>query len=243
LEAFMRRVLIGVVVVALAQPVGAQSQSNLDKHVEGELRIASSLLRPCYFGGAIDELGRKTHVLVGFESTPDCWLGASLVRSPSSTGTGGDSEDLTGLSPRQAFDRLITLMPAYSWKEMDGVVVVRPKAAWDDPKDPLNFAAKSFETTNEPLDDVLHIVLRAALVFHPHEDVRKSNPVVDRAVSVAFPGGTLLEAVNAMARARQDANWQIGYSTPDRPIVVLSIVDGHDGGVVMAPLAVPPAGR
>jgi hypothetical protein len=239
----MRRVLVSVCVAGLAQTLGGGSSSDLDKPVKGELRIVRSHVEPCNFGRPVDELGRKTHVPVGFESTRDCWPSAALIRSPSAIETGPDTEDLTGMSPRQAFDHLMTLMPMYSWKEMDGVVVVRPKTAWDDPTDLLNFATKSFETTSERLHDALHIVLHAASVFSPHEDVHKANAVVDRPVSVVFPGGTLVEAVNAIARARQDVNWQIGYSTPDRAIIVLSIVDGHDGGVVMAPLAVTQAGR
>ena len=240
----MRRGLIGVFVVALAQTLSAGKASYLDKPIKGELRINSGFFsRPCIFGGAVDDLGRKAHVLVGFESTGDCRPSPWLARMPSLTGTGSDSVDLTGLSLRQAFDHLITLMPTYSWKEMDGVVVVRPKTAWDDPTDLLNFEAKSFETTNEPLDDVLHIVLRAASIFQPHEDVRRANPLVDRPVSVAFPGGTLLEAINEIARVHQDVNWQLGYPTPDRPIVVLSIVDGQAGGTLMAPIALPHARR
>ena len=30
-------------------------------------------------------------------------------------------------------------------------------------------------------------------------------------VAVAFPGGTLLEAVNAVVRERQDLWWELGY--------------------------------
>src|SRR2546427_13094135 len=115
----MRQVLVGALVVALARTLGAGSASNLDKPIKGELRISSSFFsRPCIFGGAVDDLGRKARVLVGFESTHDCGPSPWLARTPSLIGTGGDSVDLTGLSLRQAFDHLIMVMPTDSWKEM-----------------------------------------------------------------------------------------------------------------------------
>src|SRR5437762_10793018 len=130
----MRRVLIGPLVVALAQTVSAGSLSNFDKPIKDEIRVKSPrFLDPCHVGGSVLELGRQAKVLVGFESTRDCWLTTPMPGGPD------DAEVFASMTPRQAFDRLMTLMPEYSWKEMDGVAVVRPTQAWNDPNDPLNF--------------------------------------------------------------------------------------------------------
>ena len=231
----MGRVLVGVLIVGLAQTVGAQSHSKLDKPIKGELRVASPrFLRPCVVGGTVLELGRLARVPVGFESTPDCWLSSPV-------GPGTDPEILTGMSVRQAFDRLMTLMPGYSLKEMDGIVVVRPQAAWVNPKDPLNFPEKSFDGTGETLEDVLHVLLQAVTpsVFHPkHWLARGPDPSIDRPVDVAFPGGTMLEAVNAVVRARQDVWWELGY-TSGHGTLVLHTFESRGG--IMEPVDFPRA--
>lgn len=226
----MGRVLACVLLVALAQTLGAQTRSKLDKPIKGELRVANPRgLRPCNVGGTVLELSRLARVPVGFESTPDCWLS-------SPAGPGPDPEVLTGMSVRQAFDHAMTLMPGYSLKEMDGIIVVRPQAAWDDPKDPLNFPTKSFEGTGETLEDVLHVLLQAVTpsVFHPkHWLARGPDPSIDRPVDVAFPGGTMLDAVNAVVRARQDVWWELGY-TGGHGTLVLHTFALKGGGIMEA---------
>jgi hypothetical protein len=209
--------------------------------MKGEVRVISPrFLEPCHIGAAVLELGRLARVRVGFESTPDCWLS-----SPGAAGR-DDDEVLTGMSVRQAFDHLMTLMPMFSWKEMDGVAVVRPKAAWDDPKNPLNFPTKPFEATGETseLEDVLHTVLQAVTpsVFYPkHWRVRGPEPAIDRPVAVAFPGGTMLEAINAVVRARQDVWWELGH-TGSCDTLIVNTIDLH-GGWIAEPVDFPHARR
>jgi hypothetical protein len=43
-----------------------------------------------------------------------------------------------------------------------------------------------------------------------HSDVPHARRI-DRAVSVTFSGGTLMEALNELIRARHDAMWQVGF--------------------------------
>jgi hypothetical protein len=42
----------------------------------------------------------------------------------------GPSIGPDGLTPRQAFDHLLSERPDYRWAEIDGVVVIRPANAW-----------------------------------------------------------------------------------------------------------------
>ena len=52
----MRRVLIGPLVVALAQTVSAGSLSNFDKPIKDEIRVKSPrFLDPCHVGGPVLE--------------------------------------------------------------------------------------------------------------------------------------------------------------------------------------------
>jgi hypothetical protein len=248
----MRSLILGLLVIALARTLGAQSK--LDEPAKGEFRIISPrVLDPCKLGIAVEELGLQAHMLVGFQSAPDCFPGSRLrdglaveALGQLSTREGDHLEVLKEMSTRQAFDHLMTLMPTYSWKEMDGVIVVRPKAAWDNPEDVLNLPTRPFETTNEPLDDVLHILLQAVTpsVFSPHRDARRPQASFYHPVAVAFPGGTMLEAVNAVVRARPAAFWEMGYTGTSHATIILStLIFDPNGATAMAPVALPPARR
>jgi hypothetical protein len=133
-------------------------------------------------------------------------------------------------------DYVVALMPEYSWKAIDGVAIVRPKAAWNNTADPLSAPTNAFNAQDERLNDVLHTLLDAASLSTPHEDVPKHRPI-NRAVTVSFPGGTMLEALNAVTRAHGNAQWQLGYLN-GRGTIVFSALDA-DRGVVMAPLGLP----
>ena len=230
----MGSMLFRLLVVTLAGTIAARPSSNLDAPIRDEFRIDNPrFLNPCAGHMAVAQIARQANVLIGFENTPDCWLGPTAARA------GAGNETLTGMSARQAFDHLMALMPMYSWKEMEGVAVVRPKAAWEDPRNVLNLPTASFSATDTPLDHALHTALQAVTppVFYPHDDVQRFGRPIDGPVSVGFPGGTMLEALNALVRAHQSAEWQLGYSGNFATIAVESLA--FTGGVVMAPVALP----
>ena len=127
----MKCVLIALLLGVVADRVEAQNESKMDHPVVGEFRVLSPrLLSPCSLGAIFHQLAQRTNVMVGFETTPDCWLSPRSVE-PQNTG-----EDLTGMTPRQALNYLMTLLRDYRWKEIDDTVVIRPTAAWDDRGDP-----------------------------------------------------------------------------------------------------------
>jgi hypothetical protein len=237
-EGIMGSMLFRLMIITLVVTTVTRGASNLDTPIRSDFRIDNpSFLNPCAGHLPVDEVARQANVLVGFENTPDCWLGPMAVKA------GAVSEILTGMSARQAFDHLMTLMPMYSWKEMEGVAVVRPRAAWDDPTDVLNLPAASFSAIDTPVNDALHMALQAVIppVFYPHHDVPHFGRPIDVAVTVAFPGGTMLEALNAIVRAHQSAHWQLGYSGNMATVALESLV--FTGGGVGAPVALPLARR
>jgi hypothetical protein len=144
----------------------------------------------------------------GYRSKVSSWLSPSGWDSAKNGG-----EVLAGMTARQAFDHLMGLMPAYRWKEMDGVAVVRPQAAWDDPADMLTLPATSFTVTNGSLNTALHMALRAVTPFvsNPHEDFPRLCRTSDLPLSVEFRGCSMLDALNAVIRAHQGAEWELGY--------------------------------
>jgi hypothetical protein len=230
----MRTTLLALFVVTLAVPTAAQHPSALDDPIRKEFRIDDPRsLQPCASGIAIDQVARATHVLAGFENTPDCWL------SPRSLAAVTGIDIVAGMSARQAFDHVIASMPMFSWKELNSVVVVRPTMASADPNDLLNQSVQPFQASNAYVDDVLHRVLLAATpsLFIPHEDVPRSGELVRHSMTLTFSGGTMLDALNAMIRAHGSAEWHVGYV--DRRAQVLVTTLRFPGDHVMAPAALP----
>jgi hypothetical protein len=223
--------LLGLLVVLVAQSVGAQHRSKLDDPVRTEFRILNlRLLQPCEVGTAVDQIARNASVRVGFENAADCGL------SSRSLNAGDDAEVLTGLSARQALDRLVASVPDFSWREMDGVVVVRPKAAWSDLKNTLNLPTTRFARKDVQLHEILHAMLDAVTppLSRPHLDFPVSPRSSGPPVSIAFRGGTLLDALNAIVRARRDAQWQLGYTSNWATIWVNTLALSEES--VMVPL-------
>jgi hypothetical protein len=216
----MRTALSALLVVTLAAAIEAQQPLTLDDPIREELRIDNPrFVDPCASGQAVDQIARAAHMLVGFESTPDCWL------CPRSLWAAPDGDILTGMSARQAFDHLIASMPTDSWKALNGIVVVRPTSAWNDPDNLLNQPVQPFEATNEHVVDILHAVLRATTppLFLPHQDLPRSGELVNHSMTVVFPGGTMLDALNAVVRAHGSAEWQVGYASGFARIVVSTL--------------------
>jgi len=202
------RVPVMLATLALVPVLATGQHLNVD--VDGpanQLRITPPrLLRPCDLGLLVAQVGHALKLPVGFENTRECPL---TFRGPAE----GAVEDLSGKSPRDVFDYLVTFYPEFSWKDIDDVIVVRPKAAWDDPRDVLNFRTASFASTDKPLDDAVHRLLRAVMpsAFVPHDDLADPERPINRRVTIVFRGGTMLEALNAIVRSREDLDWQLGY--------------------------------
>jgi hypothetical protein len=203
----MRRILLGLLVVVLASPVDAQNRSTLDDPI-GEFRIPNPL-PPCVIESVITRLAQTAKVLVGFENVPQCASNVFPLIGVNHTPPDlVDNEDLTGITARQALDHLMTLTPTYRWQEIDQVAVIRPAFAWNDPDDALNRPADSFNLTDTRLGVVLRTVMAAP---GPRSD---DGPGIGRRFALTFPGGTILEALNAIIRAHENVGWYTGLEFP-----------------------------
>ena len=97
--------------------------------------------------------------------------------------------DVRGVTLRQALDAVVAKDRRYSWGEVDGVVVVRPVAAWRDPAHPLHRRVPAAGVQQDAGDDQLLAALR-----HP---------------SLDFGGGTVFELLNAAVRAHGHMQWSL----------------------------------
>jgi hypothetical protein len=217
----------------------AQQPSPVDARIPTAFRLDDPrALHLCDGGVALNELARVAHILIGFENTPDC-IPSGRAGWPGQNAVVFDS----GTSAREALDQLMPAMPQFAWKDVDGVIVVRPTVAWENPDDLLNHPVRAFTVNDALADLVLHTVLQEAVpsLFKEHEDVPQHGQLADRTLTVRFHGGTLLEALNEVVRAHGIAEWQVGFPGR-RAIVELIAVNPMllaPGDSVMAPVAVP----
>lgn len=229
----MRFTSLALLIVALGSTIAAGSPSKLDVPIPQHFAVLNPE-GPCNFGTAVDQVAMTAGVPVGLEYTRDCSLSSRSKAAKLS------AIDLTGMTARQALDHLVTLVPDYRWKELDGIAVVRPTDAWDDRENVLNRRTPPFEVTNAPLRDVLDIVLRGvtpSLYFARPDWGRAVGRAIDRPVSVVFPGGTMMEALNVVMKAESGATWELGYFKPGTTFAMIRVRSlEFSGGDFFAPI-------
>jgi hypothetical protein len=205
--------------VALSLLIGGRTlrgASKLDRPSAGQLRV-SDHARPdnCAMFELFDQVARAAGVPLGFENLPGCGFGQRTVVP------GNRGAVLFASTPREAFDEIAALNDSFRWQEMDGMAIVRPVAAWYDADDLLNLPAHSFQLMNVGADDALYRVLQAATprVRYVQSRKRVYGPL-DAPVSVDFGGGTMLGALNAVVRAKGDAEWRVGSTNGAAAILI-----------------------
>ncbi len=234
------RGVLPVLFVAAAIVTPAQEVSRLDQPVTHALAVANpSLTPPCHFWRTLEQAARQMRVRVGLESLPSC--------HPSGSGlyTGDDALEFRSATPRAVFSRIVELRPEYRWREIDGVVVVRPAAAWASRDHLLGRHVAPFVVEQTHPHLALHAMLEAGRppMFYPHTDVWLSSVgarffdvnamgAIDHPIDVMFRGGTLLDALNAVSEPF-DGIWQVGYSGAFAHIV-LQTPDFEQGSTIIS---------
>jgi hypothetical protein len=144
----------------------------LDTPVEGVFRVADPVPSGvCGFWRTIEQIARRTQIRVGFQNSAGCAPGGARL-NPSES-----SIDLQRSSPRAAFDYVVTLRPEFSWRVVDGVVVIRPISGWEAPTDALNRPVTPFRSENKHPHHALHDMLQNTqpVMFQPHTDLQLSS--------------------------------------------------------------------
>ena len=164
-------------------------------------RIVGSLVgeRPIVVSGpypsAVSQLAAATKVPMGIE-----FLG------PEYPALAADIP-ATGRPLRDVLDAMIAVDPRYEWRELPGVIVMRPAAAWRDPDSLLFRLVPAVEMTGVSLTDAATHVARA--LGHP------SPLVMPRGTTISLnqPQGTMLDLVNAVVRAHGEMFWELKRET------------------------------
>jgi hypothetical protein len=193
----------------------ARGLSRLDRPNAGEFRVTeSNTLDDCSMLELFDQIARQAKIAIGFESVPGCWFGPRSV-----VPNGGRALDAR--TPREAFNQVAALTGAFAWREIDGVVVIRPVAAWQEAGF-LSLRVDAFRLVNVSLEDALCHALDVTTPRLRCPRTRRSLPErqFEVPMSVDFAGGTLLAALNAIVRAKGGAEWLVGYTNGAAAILI-----------------------
>lgn len=236
----MRYVLTVLLIIAWSSSFNADQTSALDSVISTNLLVSDpASISACDFGDSVSQIARAANIPLGIEDPFDCRPGGRALVSPNAV------VRLTDMTARQALDHVTSFQRTFRWIDMDGVAVVRPERAWYDPKNVLNLPTKSFEINNTHVHYFLHALSEAVTPSVSLEHVEgvlsskahgaPSVGDIDRAVTVSFSGGTMLDALNTVAMARR-LEWHLAYPDRDRAVVMLATVKWPQE-ITMAPLA------
>ncbi len=146
--------------------------------------------------GVVEKLANAVRAPMGIESLPTVTL-PDDAPSPEET----PLVTLTGMTLWNALGALIALDPRYQWRDMDGVIVFRPLAAWSDRRNPLLRGVEAFRFTDATLFDVLKAFNARLGITTP---VNLSDA---RRFAIDSPAGSVLEALNTIVRSHGDLHW------------------------------------
>ncbi len=131
---------------------------------------------------------------------------------------GEELRNLRGLTVGQAIEQLVAMDPRYRVVQRDGVVVMRPVAAWADATNVLNFTAGSFALEDTTLGGALDAMV-SAITGNPRRDLDQLGTRTEqgaRKFSVKTGAASAGAALEAIVRAHGAAYWIVRESQPDR---------------------------
>jgi hypothetical protein len=212
------RVISGALVVLAANTRPAAAQVAFDARVGPDVFGRPVELRGPMLAHAIAALAHATGIPIGweYEKAP----AAARFRST----------PLSGLTVRDALD-VLARESRCEWREMSGVIVCRPPAAWDDARSPLNadVPAVTFRQTNGHRA----LTLVARLLGAPPDTQTQFSDT--RRFPLQLERGTVLDLLNATVRAHGDMSWLFEHQRRAEGgfpyIVTLMSGEGAGGGL------------
>jgi len=147
---------------------------------------------PCICGQFVQQLARATGLPMGLELVPG---GPRPLRV--------QETDLTGLRLRDVLDAVTAAQPEYEWREVGGIIVFRPRGAWENADDPLFRLVSGVQLHDEPTQKVIGAVLSRFGV--PHAD--KNYFPDTRKITLDQGQGAALDLLNALVTAHGQLMW------------------------------------
>jgi hypothetical protein len=209
----MRGLFAGTIAVLLgfAAPVAAQDVVTppLERVIDIDFPVRSAITE-CTVPSAVAGLAHGFKFAAGIE-----FLRAECARmGGGDAGTTVGLLNLRGMTIEDALNKLASMDPRYRWIDSDGVIVIRPLAAWSDPRNMLNFETERFVLEDATIGTALAAIISAitgepkdGTVFAARTDQAGRRFNVNTRVTSA--GG----ALDAIVRAHGASYWEVREGT------------------------------
>jgi hypothetical protein len=208
----MRALAVAIVLTALGSNVATQERPAVTSlRIPREMHFREPR-DPCAVPTMARVLSSALGVPFGIEGLPELCDHRDYT---------GERIPVKGLTVAEVLDRITAIDNRYRWKEMDGVVVVRPAAAWDDGNHFLHSTVPSF--VHEDLNIRAAAQLIAQMLGHfppvrPEVFARSldyqrqsSTDAADR-FAVRLPDTSArLDVLNGITRGQGAMYWHIDY--------------------------------
>lgn len=194
--------------LAAQWPSGALAQAALDRAV-GLDSFGKPLVLTKLTAADIGSLAAAARAPMGFESA-----------APG--GPTGWRIEATGRPLRAVLDAIVAADSRYEWRDDDGVVVLRPSAAWSDRGNALYRSVGAIRFADVGAADVLRIVaglFGEDLLASQRDDMR--DP---KRFSLDLPPGTILDALNGIVRAHGQLAWSLEPNAPPTALAPGTVV-------------------
>ena len=185
-----RWLLLPLVFVVGVNPSTATAQSILDRVVGRSL--SASLIITELKGQTVGALAGAAGVPMGFESAS-----VAPVQTPPIAAT--------GRTVREVADAIVAANPGYDWREDNGVLVFRPRAAWEGAASSLDARIAGLTLDDIEAADALLVISRLFGATNASVGLGDTHRF-----SVDVPAGsTRLDALNAIVRAHGTLAWVV----------------------------------
>ena len=135
---------------------------------------------------------------------------------------------VTGRTLREALHVMMELDAGYEWREIGGVVVIRPAGAWDDAENPLHAPAPRLTLRQISVRTALHAA--AALLGSSADAV--ASLADTKSFALETEPGPILDVLNATVRAHGEITWTFypnERQTDSRFAYFVGFMRGTDG--------------
>jgi hypothetical protein len=225
---------VASVILALVW-LGPRLSGQKPEPVDPADRLLTSLSRQPLLPPDADATGRRIATLAMMGSVPlgfeDAASGAEPPSLPSIQ---------AGVSVRDALNSVVSADPRYTWRVVDGVIVVRPAEAWADKKNPLSLPAGEVSWNDvTPVQALTYI--GDLILDHSVIPVRDPDPKAKH-FSIVLASGSILDVLNEVVRVHGGLMWSAARAKGERsaapPTVSFTWLDGGNQSTWR-----PPAGR
>jgi len=193
-------------------------------------------LAPCAAGSIAHRILSSTRQLGGIEfATDPCGVWSPRQPPAPPAQPRPDDVPLQGLTVREALDRLVAADPRYRWMESNGLIVMRPSEAWNDPHNVLHRTIDALELKDDTFYGALAAIQSAIGPVRIGSDgFVPRTPESERRVSLRLGVTSVFDALNAVVRAHGALQWSVVYChAPTRyenASIGFSTFDGGGGG-------------